>query len=134
MNETGCDSLAVAVGTSHGAYKFSGGQGIQFDILEEIQKRVPDFPLVLHGGSEVNLNEIERINNSGGKIGILARGVSSKEIRQSIHYGICKVNIATDARILWTRVHREFFKQSPELIDSRKDLYGRFRKIYSPEI
>lgn len=118
VNETGCDSLAVAVGTSHGAYKFSGGQGIQYDILEEIQKRLPDFPLVLHGGSEVNLNEIERINNSGGKIGISARGVSAQEIQQSIRYGICKVNIATDARIIWTRVHREFFKQSPESIDS----------------
>jgi len=117
VNETGCDSLAVAVGTSHGAYKFSGGEGLQFNILEKIQKRVPGFPLVLHGGSEVNINEVERINNSGGKIGISAKGVSSHEIKRSIQYGVCKVNIATDARIIWTRVHREFFKQSPELID-----------------
>lgn len=117
VKETGCDSLAVAVGTSHGAYKFSGGQGIQFNILEEIQKRVPDFPLVLHGGSEVNLNEIDRINQAGGRIGISAKGVSTEEIQRSIHYGVCKINIATDARILWTRVHREFFKQSPERID-----------------
>lgn len=117
VKETGCDSLAIAVGTSHGAYKFSGGKGLQYDILEEIQKRVPEFPLVLHGGSEVSLDEVERINNSGGKIGVSAKGVSADEIKKSISYGICKVNIATDARIIWTRVHREFFKQSPELID-----------------
>jgi fructose-bisphosphate aldolase class II len=117
VKETGCDSLAIAVGTSHGAYKFSGGKGLQFDILKEIQQRVPGFPLVLHGGSEVNLKEIERINRYGGKIGMSAKGVSSHEIRKSIRYGVCKVNIATDARIIWTRVHREFFKHSPELFD-----------------
>jgi len=117
VQQTRCDSLAIAVGTSHGAYKFSGGQGLQFDILEEIQKRVSGFPLVLHGGSEVDLEEIRRINDAGGKIGLSAKGVSAQEIKKSIHYGICKVNIATDARIIWTRVHREFFMDSPELFD-----------------
>ena len=64
VNNTGCDSLAVAIGTSHGAYKFSGGDGLQFDILREIQKRLPEFPLVLHGGSEVNIDEIQSINSA----------------------------------------------------------------------
>ena len=117
VSQTGCDSLAIAVGTSHGAYKFSGGQGLQFDILEDIQKKAPGFPLVLHGGSEVNFEEIERINSAAGKIGISAKGVSAEDIQKSIQYGICKVNIATDARIIWTRVHREFFRESPELFD-----------------
>lgn len=114
---TGCDSLAVAVGTSHGAYKFSGGDGIQFQILEEIQQRLPKFPIVLHGGSAVNLEEINRINQAGGQLNQGASGVSPEEIVKSIAYGVCKINIATDTRLLWTRVHREFFKETPELFD-----------------
>ncbi len=117
VNQTGCDSLAVAVGTSHGAYKFSGGAGLQFDILREIHEILPGFPLVLHGGSEVNINEIKRINQAGGNLGVSAKGVSGKEIRESINYGVCKVNIATDARLIWTRVHREFFGDTSELFD-----------------
>jgi fructose-bisphosphate aldolase class II len=114
---TGCDSLAVAVGTSHGAYKFSGGQGIQFKILEEIQQRLPNFPIVLHGGSAVNKEEIDRINRAGGILNDGASGVSPEEIVRSIDYGVCKINIATDTRLLWTRVHREFFRDTPELFD-----------------
>ena len=114
---TGCDSLAVAVGTSHGAYKFSGGNGIQFQILEEIQQRLPKFPIVLHGGSAVNLEEINRINQAGGELNEGASGVSPDEIVKSIAYGVCKINIATDTRLLWTRVHREFFRDTPELFD-----------------
>ena len=114
---TSCDSLAVAVGTSHGAYKFSGGQGLQFDILKEIQKRLPGFPLVLHGGSEVNLDEIQRINAAGGQLGTDARGVSNEELLKAIQYGVCKINIATDARLIWARVHREFFKYTPAQFD-----------------
>lgn len=114
---TQCDSLAVAVGTSHGAYKFSGGQGIQFNILEEIQQRLPHFPIVLHGGSAVNKEEISRINSSGGRLNRGATGVSPEEIVKSITYGVCKINIATDTRLLWARVHREFFKDTPELFD-----------------
>ncbi len=117
VSETNCDSLAVAVGTSHGAYKFSGGQGIQFNILKEIQDRLPRFPIVLHGGSAVNGEEIKRINESGGKLLENAAGVASEEIVKSIEYGVCKINIATDARLLWTRVHREFFRDSPDLFD-----------------
>ena len=117
VKRSGCDSLAVAVGTSHGAYKFSGEQGLQFDILKEIQKRLPGFPLVLHGGSRVNLEEIQRINDAGGQLGTGAKGVSDEELLKAIQYGVCKINIATDARLIWTRVHRVFFKQSPSLFD-----------------
>lgn len=114
---TGCDSLAIAVGTSHGAYKFSGGAGLQFDILEEIQRRLPDFPLVLHGGSAVSSEEIKRINAAGGKMKMNASGVADSQLQKAIGLGICKINIATDARILWSRVHREFFRDSPDLFD-----------------
>lgn len=114
---TQCNSLAVAVGTSHGAYKFSGDQGIQFNILREIQQRLPKFPIVLHGGSAVNQEEIKRINKAGGQLNERAAGVAANEIVKSIKYGVCKINIATDARLLWARVHREFFKDTPELFD-----------------
>lgn len=117
VENTGCDSLAVAVGTSHGAYKFSGDQGIRFDILEAIQHRLPGFPLVLHGGSSVDADELERINAAGGRMQQGARGVSDEELLQATAYGICKVNVATDLRVLWTRVHREFFAAHPEQFD-----------------
>jgi fructose-bisphosphate aldolase, class II len=117
VKQTGCNSLAVAVGTSHGAYKFSGGKGLQFDILEKIQKKLPGFPLVLHGGSAVNKEEIQRINAAGGQLGIDARGVSDEELIKAIQFGVCKINIATDARLIWTRVNREFFKYSPAQFD-----------------
>ncbi|MCP4975415.1 MAG: class II fructose-bisphosphate aldolase [Maribacter sp.] len=117
VERTHCDSLAVAVGTSHGAYKFVGGQGIQFDILEEIQQRLPRFPIVLHGGSAVSQEEIERINRSGGNLNDGASGVSPDEIIKSISYGVCKINIATDTRVLWARVYREFFRDKPEQFD-----------------
>lgn len=113
VKQTNCDSLAVAVGTSHGAYKFTGKQGLQFGILKQIQNRLPGFPLVLHGGSAVNQEEIQRINAAGGQLGSDAKGVSDEELVKAIEYGVCKINIATDARLIWTRVHREFFKLSP---------------------
>ena len=114
VGQTGCDSLAVAVGTSHGAYKFSGGQGLQFHILEEIQRRLPGFPLVLHGGSAVNYPEIERINRAGGQLQTSAKGVDPEEVQRAISYGVCKVNLATDFRLLWTRVNREYFRDAPD--------------------
>lgn len=117
VQHTGCDSLAVAVGTSHGAYKFSGGEGIQFHILREIQQRLPNFPIVLHGGSEVDEKEIKRINRAGGNLREGALGVPADDIVRAIAYGVCKINIATDTRLLWARVHREFFRDSPELFD-----------------
>ena len=114
---TKCDSLAVAVGTSHGAYKFSGGQGIQFDILKKIQEKLPYYPIVLHGGSAVNKEEIVKINRNGVKLLEGAAGVDPKEIVKAIKYGVCKINIATDLRLIWTRVHREFFNETPDLFD-----------------
>lgn len=117
VQQTGCDSLAIAVGTSHGAYKFSGGAGLQFDILNEIQRRLPEYPLVLHGGSAVSLEEVQRVNAAGGDMKMNASGVEDVQLQKAIGYGICKINIATDARILWARVHREFFKNSPDLFD-----------------
>lgn len=117
IRRTGCDSLAVAAGTSHGAYKFSGGQGLQLNILAEIQKRVPGFPLVLHGASAVPREEVERINLAGGKINESAKGADDIELLEAIKYGVCKINIATDMRLIWTRIHREFFRDFPGQFD-----------------
>lgn len=111
---TDCDSLAIAVGTSHGAYKFSGGQGLQLQILKEIQERLPRFPLVLHGGSNVSEEVVRRINAAGGKLKTDAKGVQEDELKKAIKLGICKVNIATDMRLVWTMVNREFFRDKPE--------------------
>jgi len=117
VKNTNCDSLAIAVGTSHGAYKFSGKAGIQFHILEEIKKRLPAFPLVLHGASAVPMEEVLRINDAGGSISTKAKGVDDDSLRKAIQLGVCKINIATDTRLIWARVHREFFKNTPELFD-----------------
>jgi len=114
---TGCDSLAIAVGTSHGAYKFSGGKGLQFDVLEKIQEGLPGFPLVLHGASLVNKEEVERINRHGGLLQQDAAGVTKEELSRAIQSGVCKVNIATDLRLLWARVYREFFTVHPDQFD-----------------
>ncbi|MCB9247562.1 MAG: class II fructose-bisphosphate aldolase [Ignavibacteriales bacterium] len=117
IERTQCDSLAVAVGTSHGAYKMSGGKGLQLSILENIQKLLPGFPIVLHGASNVPLDEIEKINKYGGNISSKAKGVDEKEMLQAIKFGVTKINIATDLRLIWTRIHREFFSITPELFD-----------------
>jgi fructose-bisphosphate aldolase class II len=117
VERTACDSLAVAVGTSHGAYKFSGGKGLQLQILKEIQQQLPGYPLVLHGSSSVDKNDVAEINKYGGKLAENASGVTDEELRKAISYGICKVNIATDIRLLWAKVHRKFFTEQPELFD-----------------
>lgn len=117
VERTGCDSLAVAVGTSHGAYKMSGGKGIQLNIIKEIQQLLPGYPIVLHGASNVPKSEVERINISGGNLKEDAKGVDEKELLQAIKYGVTKINIATDMRLIWTGVHREFFSSSPEMFD-----------------
>jgi fructose-bisphosphate aldolase class II len=115
---TGCDSLACAIGTSHGAYKFSGSQGVRFDVLAEIQKRLPGYPLVMHGSSSVPQEEVARINAAGGKLRG-AKGVDEDVFAQAAQLGVTKVNIDTDGRLVWTRVHREFFLQNPEKFDLR---------------
>jgi fructose-bisphosphate aldolase class II len=116
VQRTGCDSLAVAIGTSHGAYKFSGEPKLHVERLAEIQQKLPGFPLVLHGASAVPPDEIDRINAAGGKMKA-ARGTDVSQLQQTIRRGICKVNIGTDGRLVWTRVHREFFRDQPEQYD-----------------
>jgi fructose-bisphosphate aldolase, class II len=117
VHRTGCDSLAVAVGTSHGAYKFKGDTGLDVDVLCRIQAALPRFPLVLHGASGVPPEEIERINRAGGRLEEGAKGVKPEEIRLAIRHGVSKVNIATDMRLLWSRVYREFFTETPAQFD-----------------
>lgn len=118
--KTGCDSLAVAIGTSHGAYKFSGGQGLHFNRISSIQEKLPEFPLVMHGSSSVPKSEVERINDAGGALNSSARGVDENEFAKAVKLGVTKVNIDTDGRLVWTRVHREFFRDQPEVYDFRK--------------
>lgn len=120
VDQTGCDSLAVAIGTSHGAYKFSGGQGLHFGRMAEIQRRLPGFPLVMHGSSSVPQEEVERINAAGGKLDPSAKGVDANEFAKAVPLGVTKVNIDTDGRLVWTRVHREYFRDEPAGFDFRK--------------
>lgn len=131
VEQSGCDSLAVAIGTSHGAYKFSGSQGLHFDRLAEIQRQLPGFPLVMHGSSSVPQDEVQRINAAGGALKG-AKGVDEDEFARAVPLGVTKVNIDTDGRLVWTRVHREYFRDEPEGFDFRKpgkvfvDAYAEF--------
>ena len=118
VERSGCDSLACAIGTSHGAFKFSGTQGLHFEVLEELQKRLPGFPLVMHGSSSVPQEEVERINQAGGKLAG-AKGVDATQFKRAATLGVTKINIDTDGRLVWTRVHREFFRDYPEKFDLR---------------
>jgi fructose-bisphosphate aldolase class II len=119
VERSGCDSLAVAIGTSHGAYKFMGTQGLHFGRLAEIQNQLPGFPLVMHGSSSVPREEVERINAAGGAMDPSAKGVDEDEFVKAVPLGVTKVNIDTDGRLVWTRVHREFFRDEPEKFDFR---------------
>ena len=118
VERTGVDSLACAIGTSHGAFKFSGTQGLHFNVLEAIQKNLPGFPLVMHGSSSVPQEEVERINAAGGKL-LGAKGVDAGQFKRASELGVTKINIDTDGRLVWTRVHREFFLEKPENFDLR---------------
>lgn len=118
VERTGIDSLACAIGTSHGAFKFSGTQGLRFDVLEMIQQRLPGFPLVMHGSSSVPQEEVERINAAGGQLKG-AKGVDANQFRRAAELGVTKINIDTDGRLVWTRVHREYFLEHPENFDLR---------------
>lgn len=128
---TGCDSLACAIGTSHGAYKFKGRQSLHFDVMEKIKARLPGFPLVMHGSSSVPQEEVRRINAAGGTLGD-AVGVDEDEYLPAAKLGVTKVNIDTDGRLVWTRVHREFFRDKPGEFDFRPpgkifmDEYAKF--------
>ncbi len=119
VEQSGCDSLAVAIGTSHGAYKFSGSQGLHFDRIEAIQAVLPGFPLVMHGSSSVPQDEVMRINAAGGTLNPSAKGVDDTQFARAARLGVTKVNIDTDGRLVWTRVHREFFQAHPEGFDFR---------------
>ncbi len=118
VERSGCDSLAVAIGTSHGAFKFSGSQALRLDVLAEIQKVLPGFPLVMHGSSSVPQDEVERINKAGGKMDG-TKGVDENEFKRAAQLGVTKVNIDTDGRLVWTRVHREYFRDHPDQFDLR---------------
>jgi fructose-bisphosphate aldolase class II len=120
VKQTGCDSLAVAIGTSHGAYKFTGTQGLHFERMAEIQQRLPGFPLVMHGSSSVPREEVERINAAGGALDPSAKGVDENEFIKAVPLGVTKVNIDTDGRLVYTRVFREHFRDQPENFDFRK--------------
>lgn len=131
VTRSGCDSLACAIGTSHGAFKFSGSQGLHFEVLEEIQKQLPGFPLVMHGSSSVPQEEVERINKAGGNLKG-AKGVNENEFARAAVLGVTKINIDTDGRLVWTRVHREFFRDFPEKFDLRdpgKVFMGEYAKF-----
>ena len=131
IQRSGCDSLACAIGTSHGAFKFSGTQGLHFEIVQGIQELVPGFPLVMHGSSSVPQDEVERINAAGGALKG-AKGVDPAQYLPAAKLGVCKINIDTDGRLVWTRVHREFFRDKPEVFDFRPigkvfmDEYAKF--------
>lgn len=118
IKKTGVDSLACAIGTSHGAFKFSGSQGLHFEVIEEIAQRCPKFPLVMHGSSSVPQDEVARINAAGGTLKG-AKGVDAAQYIEAAKRGVTKINIDTDGRLVWTRVHREFFRDKPEVFDFR---------------
>ena len=118
VKQTGCDSLACAIGTSHGAFKFKGRQSLHFDVLDKIKARLPGFPLVMHGSSSVPKEEVDRINAAGGTIAG-SMGVDVNEYLPAAKRGVTKVNIDTDGRLVWTRVHREFFRDNPKEFDFR---------------
>jgi fructose-bisphosphate aldolase class II len=118
IKKTGCDSLACAIGTSHGAFKFKGKQSLHFDVLKKMMELIPGFPLVMHGSSSVPQDEVARINAAGGKIAG-SMGVDVNEYLPAAKLGVTKINIDTDGRLVWTRVHREFFRDKPSDFDFR---------------
>ena len=130
---SGCDSLAVAIGTSHGAYKFSGKQGLHMDRISEIAKVLPKaFPMVMHGSSSVPKEWVDRINAAGGKMGN-SSGVNEDQYLPAAKLGVCKVNIDTDGRLVWCAIHREAFRDDPANFDLRPP--GKtFMKAYADYI
>lgn len=118
VERTGCDSLAIAIGTSHGAFKFKGEPKLRFDILEKITNLLPDFPLVLHGASSVPQEFVEMCNEYGGNIPG-AKGVPEEMLREAAKYGVCKINIDSDIRLAMTANIRKCFIEKPEVFDPR---------------
>jgi len=133
VTKTGCDSLAIAIGTSHGAYKFKPEQctrnekgilvppPLRFDILEEVAKRLPGFPIVLHGSSSVPQEFVKMINENGGNMPN-AVGVPEEQLRQAARMAVCKINIDSDLRLAMTGTIRNFFNEHPDKFDPREYL------------
>ena len=121
VNRTGCDSLAVAIGTSHGAYKFKGDAKLDFPRLEAISAKLPGYPLVLHGASSVPEKFVKLCNEYGGKVGG-AKGVPEDMLRKAATMGVCKINVDTDIRLAVTATIRQFFVEHPEQFDPRSYL------------
>ncbi len=133
VNKTGCDSLAIAIGTSHGAYKFTPDQctrnekgilvppPLRFDVLEEVSKRLPGFPIVLHGSSSVPQDYVKMVNTHGGKMPD-AVGIPEEQLRKAATLSVCKINIDSDLRLTMTGTIREFFDEHPDKFDPREYL------------
>ena len=133
VSKTGCDSLAIAIGTSHGAYKFTADQctrnekgilvppPLRFDVLEEVSKRLPGFPIVLHGSSSVPQEYVKMINDNGGKMPD-AVGIPEEQLRKAASMAVCKINIDSDLRLAMTGTIRQFFNEHPDKFDPREYL------------
>ena len=121
VERTGCDSLAVAIGTSHGAYKFKGEARLDFERLKKISELIPGYPLVLHGASSVPQEFVEMANKYGGQIAG-AKGVPEDMLREAAKYGVCKINIDTDIRLAITATLRKVLHENPTEFDPRKFL------------
>ena len=121
VSRTGCDSLAIAIGTSHGAYKFKGEAKLRYDILEEVSKRLPGFPIVLHGASSVIPEFVEMINQYGGEMPG-AQGVPEDMLRKAASMAVCKINIDSDLRLAFTGLVRKHFVEHPDHFDPRQYL------------
>ena len=133
VTKTGCDSLAIAIGTSHGAYKFTAAQctrneqgilvppPLRFDVLEEVSRRLPGFPIVLHGSSSVPQNYVKMINENGGKMPD-AVGIPEEQLRHAAKLSVCKINIDSDLRLAMTGTIRQFFNEHPDKFDPREYL------------
>jgi len=123
VTRTGVDSLAISIGTSHGAFKFKPGQDpeIRLDILHEIEKRIPGFPIVLHGASSVPQDIVEQINKYGGKLED-SIGIPEEQLRKAAASAVCKINIDSDGRLAMTAAIRKVFAEKPEEFDPRKYL------------
>lgn len=126
VKSTGCDSLAIAIGTSHGAYKFKGEPKLRFDILKKVQEKLPGFPIVLHGASSVPQEFVEMCNEYGGNIPG-AKGVPEEMLKEAATMAVCKINIDSDIRLAMTANIRKCFVEEPEVFDPRTYL-GKARE------
>ena len=138
VSRTGVDSLAIAIGTSHGAFKFKPGQKpmLRFDILDEVAKRLPEFPIVLHGASSVSQEYVKIIQAHGGNLAD-AIGIPEEELRKAAKSAVCKINIDSDSRLAMTAAVRKVFAEKPAEFDPRKYLgpaRDNMEKLYKHKI